>query len=137
MKISGFFNEWRFLSNFWECPVLFEGIIYPSAENAYQAAKTLNVEDRLKLKLMDSKSAKSFGKKVILRDDWNSIKLDIMLGIVLDKFSRNSELSQKLIDTGDSHLEESNYWGDTYWGTCRGVGQNNLGKILMQVRSSL
>jgi predicted NAD-dependent protein-ADP-ribosyltransferase YbiA (DUF1768 family) len=31
---------------------------------------------------------------------------------------------------------EGNSWGDTYWGVCKGKGQNKLGHILMQVRST-
>jgi predicted NAD-dependent protein-ADP-ribosyltransferase YbiA (DUF1768 family) len=35
-------------------------------------------------------------------------------------------------------LEERNSWGDSYWGTdINGVGENNLGKILMDIRSEL
>jgi predicted NAD-dependent protein-ADP-ribosyltransferase YbiA (DUF1768 family) len=35
-------------------------------------------------------------------------------------------------------LEERNAWGDTDWGTdINGVGENNLGKILMKVREKL
>ena len=42
-----------------------------------------------------------------------------------------------LIKTGDQELIEGNYWNDTYWGVCKGVGQNKLGKILMRVREEL
>lgn len=34
-------------------------------------------------------------------------------------------------------LIEGNTWGDTFWGVCRGKGENNLGKILMRLRSEL
>lgn len=44
-------------------------------------------------------------------------------------------LSEMLEATGDAELIEGNHWGDTFWGVCNGVGQNNLGKLLMAIRS--
>ena len=74
------------------------------------------------------------GKKVTIREDWDSVKLDIMLKLSLEKFTRHPNLGTQLIETGDSYLEESNWWHDTFWGTHNGNGENNLGKILMKVR---
>lgn len=34
-------------------------------------------------------------------------------------------------------LIEGNYWHDTYWGVCEGVGENHLGKLLMEIRNEL
>ena len=45
------------------------------------------------------------------------------------KFS-DSKLSSMLIDTGDVELIEFNDWGDIFYGVCRGVGRNELGKLL-------
>ena len=56
-----------------------------------------------------------------------------MLELVLQKFARSS-LRSKLLDTDQRLLVEGNVWGDTYWGVCNNIGQNNLGKILMHVR---
>ena len=44
------------------------------------------------------------------------------------------ELRTKLLETDDAELIEGNTWGDTYWGTCSGIGQNHLGKLLMKTR---
>jgi hypothetical protein len=60
-----------------------------------------------------------------------------MESLVKEKFTRDTELGAKLVATGDEELVEGNYWGDTFWGVCRGVGQNHLGKILMKVREEL
>ena len=43
-------------------------------------------------------------------------------------------MASRLINTGDAILIEGNTWGDTYWGVCDGVGENRLGKLLMEVR---
>ena len=40
-QIKGFFGNYSWLSNFYECSVWFEGGSYPSSENAYQAAKNI------------------------------------------------------------------------------------------------
>jgi predicted NAD-dependent protein-ADP-ribosyltransferase YbiA (DUF1768 family) len=42
-----------------------------------------------------------------------------------------------LMQTGERQLIEGNTWGDTYWGVCDGEGENNLGKLIMQVRKEL
>src|SRR3954468_6821071 len=47
--IDSFQGEYRFLSNFWPAGVEFEGITYPTAEHAYQAAKTLDVALRKRI----------------------------------------------------------------------------------------
>ncbi len=52
-----------------------------------------------------------------------------------EKFSPEMILSEMLEATGDAELIEGNHWGDTFWGVCNGVGQNNLGKLLMAIRS--
>lgn len=50
---------------------------------------------------------------------------------------RNPELRDKLVATGDAEIVEGNWWGDKFWGVCRGVGENHLGKILMRIRTEL
>ena len=39
--------------------------------------------------------------------------------------------------TDDVELIEGNEWSDTFWGVCRGQGENWLGKILMKTRDNL
>ena len=53
------------------------------------------------------------------------------------KFTKHKDLKEKLLATGDAYLEETNHWHDTFWGVCKGKGQNHLGKILMEVREEL
>jgi len=36
---------------------------------------------------------------------------------------------------GNRDLVEGNDWGDTYWGQCKGRGQNHLGKLIMRIRA--
>lgn len=135
--INKFRGENRFLSNFYETSVEWEGLIYPSSEAAFQAAKILDQEDRKRFQTMAPTIAKREGYKVKLRENWEDIKIDVMYQIVLAKFSQNEFLKQKLIATGREWLEEGNTWGDRTWGTVDGIGNNYLGKVLMAVRSVL
>jgi len=133
--IAEFQGQYQFLSNFYPSPLTFDGIKYSTSEHAYQAMKTLDISERERIsKLLTAGQAKRAGKLVKLRPDWDNIKDQIMFDIVKAKFQQNLELRYKLLATGNSELQEGNYWGDTYWGICRGVGQNKLGKILMKVR---
>lgn len=136
MAVNEFTGQYRFLSNFWNCYILFDQQMYPSVENAYQAAKCKNIEDRLYFRTCKSSEAKQRGKIVVMRDDWEKVKLDIMYELVKQKFSEYYQLGELLMQTFGK-LEEGNWWGDTFWGTVNGEGQNHLGRILMRVRDEL
>lgn len=139
MPIEKFDGFYRFLSNFWEVSVMFDEELYPSAEHAFQAAKSLDPAVREKIRAAkDPAEAKRLGRKVHpIRSDWEDIKLQVMYDIVKDKFERHHMLAHELIETGNDFLVEGNWWNDRYWGVCRGVGENHLGKILMRVRGEL
>jgi len=136
--VKKFSGKYRFLSNFYSCPVEFDGLMYKSSEHAYQAAKATNSHDRNKVRnARDANESKRFGRQITCRSDWEKIKVRVMRDILWDKFVRNVDLKVKLIGTGDAHLEEGNGWGDTFWGTVKGVGHNNLGNLLMQIRKEI
>ena len=86
---------------------------------------------------MNPPAAKKEGRRVDLRDDWEDVKMGVMYDVCYAKFAYNPELKKKLLKTGDKHLEEANHHGDRIWGTVDGEGENNLGKILMQIRKDL
>jgi ribA/ribD-fused uncharacterized protein len=137
MTIGPFKGEYRFLSNFYNCSVLWEGILYPSAEHAYQASKTLDPEIRANIAMMTAEGSKKYGKSLInYRPDWDHIKFEIMKEILRKKF-KASFLSRWLIETENEELVEINTWGDTVWGVCNGIGENRLGKILMKIRMEI
>lgn len=136
--IKGFFGEFRYLSNYDEqTPIVFEGETYKSTEAAYQAAKTLDLEDRKRFQNYGPGKSKREGAIVALRADFDTSKEVTMLEILRYKFTHNEDLKTKLLSTGDKYLEETNWWNDVYWGVCKGVGKNRLGHLLMQVRSEL
>lgn len=134
-QISEFNGEFRFLSNFYNAPVLFNGIRYRNTEAAFQAQK--QPERAQEFADLPPNHAKSLGRKLKLRADWERVKQQVMLELTRAKYTQNQFLAERLLATGNAELIEGNYWNDTYWGVCRGVGRNELGKILMQVRDEL
>jgi N-glycosidase YbiA len=139
VTILRFEKEYRFLSNFWECDIMFEGILYPSAEHAYQAAKTTDVSLKKVIANLPSPArAKKMGQEIHLRAGWNRIKILYMRRIVEEKFYQNKDLYERLISTRPAKLIEGNTWGDRFWGESPlGNGRNELGKILMSVRDDV
>lgn len=138
MDITEFGGGYRFLSNFYPADVWLDYELYPSVEHAYQAAKTSDLDQRKVIRdLKTPGDAKRLGRRIPLREDWEDVKLQIMYNLVWRKFKHHPELGQKLLGTGDVQLVEGNRWGDTFWGTCLGKGENHLGKILMMVRYEL
>lgn len=136
-RIEGFFGEYRFLSNFVTSPVWYEGIPFPTVEHAYQAAKTEDIDVQLEIADLDIPAkAKRAGNQLLIREDWDDVKVDIMRDLVTQKF-RQKEFAEKLKATGDAYLEETNTWRDTFWGVCDGKGFNKLGEILMSIRKKL
>lgn len=136
--ISGFFGDYRFLSNFWPAEVRFDGVPYPSVEHGYQAAKCLNRADReLIREAAKPGKAKKLGSRAEVRPDWEKIRVDVMRDLVRQKFLKHRDLAEMLLATGTAELIEENSWGDTFWGICEGEGENRLGPILMDVRDEL
>lgn len=134
--IAGFRGNYRWLSNFERCDILYKGILYPSSETAYQAQKTMDIKARHIISRLDARESKTIGKIINVRPDWDDIKLEIMEDICRIKFNL-PQFKPKLVDTGEMEIIESNYWNDTFWGVCDGRGENHLGKIIMKIRKEL
>jgi hypothetical protein len=138
-RIEGFQGKYRWLSNFWPVTIVYEGIVYPSTEHAYQAAKVMDPVVRQQVADMATPGeAKKFGKTCLPREDWDQVKIDVMHEILKLKF-QDHVLRDALLGTGDAIIEETNKWNDTFWGVCFyvGEGSNHLGKLLMKVREEL
>ena len=141
--------ENRWLSNMTYVDIEHQGIIYPSAENFYQAIKydkddfceevDYLITIRKYLATIKPHEAKKFSRKYKMTNPkFEDNKLKIMLYAQRNKYSKEPFRS-KLLSTGDCHIEEGNYWKDLYWGTDIKTrnGENNLGKLIMQVRKEL
>lgn len=136
-KILGFFGPYRFLSNFHKVPVVLDGETYPTTEHAYQAAKTFDLDARKVIRVLpEPRDARRAGQNLVMRPNWNEVKLLVMDDVNRQKFSIEP-CKTWLLETEDWYLEETNTWNDTFWGVCNHVGANNLGKILMKIREDL
>jgi ribA/ribD-fused uncharacterized protein len=144
-EIYGFQGDYRFLSNFDPTPLVYGGLQIKTAEHLYNALKTNSLEEALHV--LDAPTpgqAKTRGRKVTLKENWDTEKFDAMRTSIGVKFIGNLTLASKLVQTGDKVLIEANTWHDQIWGdcfcgepSCEEEGQNNLGKLLMDLRSDL
>lgn len=147
---ASFRDDYNFLSNFYNFETPMRKVIplndqpkvvfFKSVESFYMAMKTTNPLLRIKMSYASGAEAKKLGRSLDLREDWDDIKEDVMLYALRYKFSTlNPQLRQKLISTGDSYLQEGNWWNDKYWGVCLKTceGLNRLGNLLMKVREEI
>ena len=152
--ILGFRGEYRFLSNFHDPAVNFNGVWFPTVEHAYQAAKVRDGlwhealdKDYLEVfaNLCSPAAAKAAGRNLhpdLIRPNWDEIKVNIMKLLIRHKFSplrSDTRVAWELEQTYPRPIFELNTWGDKFWGVVRDEygrldGENWLGKILMAVR---
>lgn len=129
-----FRNQFWFLSNMYPYSMTINGVRYTCVESAFQSFKIKDKEARWQFSNLNGFKAKKLGRRVQLRSDWNEIKVEVMYRLLKIKFK--GELGAKLKSI-DGHIVEENTWGDTFWGVCRGRGQNQLGILLEQIRDEL
>jgi len=142
-KISSFSGKYQYLSNFYNCSVIYDGIEYANSEAAYHAQKSDDRDVKTEFMFLNPSEAKRLGRRVKMRDGFEDIKVSIMQEVVACKFMQNPELLKALQDTGDAYLLEGNTWHDNFWGSCNcgrkscsAPGKNMLGKVLMQIRET-
>ena len=158
--IREFFGETRWLSNFAGVKIVWNGMTFPSTENAYQASKIMSPDvmvdvptsgglvDDAKVSYWElcqtcsAKVSKAVSTLDVIKDntrkDWKQVNLALMYDFNKQKFTQEPYRSQ-LIATGDAELQEGNSWGDLFWGVDKqtGAGLNHLGKIIMAIRDEL
>ena len=135
--IRVFRGKYAFLSNFSASFVQYNGIVFPTVEQAFQAAKTLDKSIQEKFPFVNSpEDARYYGRRIQLRSDWESVKDGIMEDLIRQKFSE-PHYKKLLLETGEDYIEEGNTHGDRYWGTVKGEGENRLGKLIMKIRKEL
>lgn len=143
----------QFLANIYPERTIFtyDGIEYRNFETAYQSQKMQKIETRRYVARMHPLDAKAYVSTHLVRSDWEKafaeederpselctcLKDKVMYELLLIKFS-NPDLKAQLLATGDAVINKENNQGEVYWGTCRGVGQGKIGKMLMEIRSRL
>lgn len=133
-----FRGRYYYLSNMYECEIkINDEFTFSSVESAFQACKSKDKDVRRMFLDKNGFESKRLGRRIELREDWNDVRLNIMYGLLWIKFNNNDDLKRLLLSSGNEELVEDNSWGDRFWGRCNGVGENNLGKLLMIVRKKL
>ena len=129
------------LSNFHWSPFLLEGKTWPTVEHYFQAQK-FPADPVLQEKVRAAKTAlgaKRLGrtKTAAFRDDWETIKDEVMYTGIKAKFQQNPVLATLLLETGTAWLIEKAP-RDSYWGSGpNGCGKNKTGHIIMRIRQDL
>ena len=121
---------------------MYQNIVYPTTEHAYQAAKVESLDVKTSIKNCHTPAdAKDYFETHDIKPDhdWTiEKKLMVMEELLVIKFGgKEPLLTRALLATGDAELIEGNTWNDTFWGVCNNIGENNLGRILMKVRKEL
>lgn len=130
--------EYGEFNNFDKNPIKIFGKKWQTVEHAYQAQKTDNIEEQTAIhKATSPREARNLGQTVKMRRDWDKVKYSVMKECVRAKFTQHQHLQDLLLSTGDEEIIEDSPI-DWYWGCgSDGKGENNLGKILMEVRGEL
>lgn len=126
-------------TNFFEfAPFILDGKEWKTTEHYFQAQKFVGTPYEEIIRHTNSpRDAFQYARQPEVsrwqRDDWESVKVDIMYKALLAKFSQHERLRQLLLATKGKTLIEHTY-NDSFWGDGYGGGANNLGKLLMKVR---
>lgn len=138
------------LSNLFPCNILFEGIRYGSAEQAYQHQRALhhNLLPLARDLLAQHNPYDIFNdaKEITDNKEWLDKRLPLMERLIRHKFEQVPVFADLLRMTGSHVLVENTF--NLFWGsgcpfksplvwTSAFPGQNHLGRILERVRSSV
>jgi N-glycosidase YbiA len=133
-------DEYGEFSNFADFPFTLDGKRWPTSEHYFQAQKFEDESHREKIRKSNSPMiAARLGRsrKVKIRRNWESVKIDVMRRAVSAKFEAHEVLRGLLLSTGDEKIVEDAQ-RDDFWGCgADGSGQNWLGRILMEVREKI
>ena len=102
-----FEGDHAFLSSFYPSPIDWQGLLFPTVEHAYQAAKCRDVLERRRFICGVAADIKQLGQTVSLRPDWDEVKPGVMLDLVRRTFEIPA-LARRLLATGraDSTMAE-------------------------------
>lgn len=131
-SISG---QWGLLSNYANTPFQLDGKYWPTVEHYYQAQKTDDQLIQDAIRKCDSPiEAVQIGKwKIRAQPGWDNMRLGVMRRALRAKFAQNKKARATLLSTGKAVLYENDSIA-SFWS---GKGENNLGKLLMELREIL
>jgi predicted NAD-dependent protein-ADP-ribosyltransferase YbiA (DUF1768 family) len=157
--IERFRGEYFPFSNMYPLPEWIEadcGVLVPTSEHAYMANRFKDTRTQLAVAAArgletsnaiykDGLAAKKLAHELIAAGEELSAadpiaRIALMRRVVSQKVNRNDAVRSLLTNTDEQEIQEGNDWGDTFWGVSpvgSAIGQNNLGKIYMELRSKL
>jgi len=134
-------KEYKEFDNFYECKFRDSNEnIFISSEHYYQYSKCVNDFDRARVLKSSIENVYSVGQSVVLREDWEKIKLYKMYEANRMKYFQNQDLGNQLKGTIGEIIVPSIMFGCLFWGAgIAGIydGENWNGKILMAIRDEL
>ena len=128
-------------TNFAYYPIEVNGIRFPTSEHYFQSQKLIGTPFLREIcELPRPRQAFEYPRQPHVspwvRQDWQSIKDNVMYIALINKFTQYPELKQLLLETGDRKLVEHSPY-DSYWGDGGdGKGLNRLGELLMKLRAA-
>lgn len=131
--INNFRGKYEFLSSSYPAEITIDSITYPTSKHAFQAMKVMDRGIQMAIsKAPEPEDAGRMGSErymekhgIKIREDWDDVLQVIMMrSITYLKFCKHPNLLKQLIETGNEKLVD-------------GLGENCLGKILMEIRESL
>jgi ribA/ribD-fused uncharacterized protein len=124
-------------------PVIVNGVHFRTVEALYQACRFPEQPDVQKIIISEPSpiiaKRKTMPYRHQTRSDWDQVRHKIMRWCLRVKLAQNyEEFGALLLSTGDGHIVEQSS-RDTFWGAIvfdreRLVGQNVLGRLLMELR---
>ena len=132
-------NRWHYLSPFSAHEVELDGVIYKTAEHAYQALRLL---PEVRQKITETTSPLDAWRVAqgLKKEDKFDPKHDkdvLMERIFRAKLAQHPDVKEILLESGDRELLKV-YDTDYYWGTgADGSGENRMGKLWMKLRQEL
>lgn len=141
----GFHGPMYFLCNSYESSVQFGSEQFPTCEHLFHWLRVPVSNPLLKCRIKNASTVKDVHAIMNRVSDLNRFgskaeeevfHINIMRLSLQCKFN-DPKLKSRLLDTGTQELVNYNFWNDTFWGVCNGVGKNHLGKLLMEIRESL
>ncbi|MCD7732121.1 MAG: NADAR family protein [Oscillospiraceae bacterium] len=142
-RAIGFFpREFYCLDNYSANKIEYDGFVYGTVEEAYQASAFKGVAEDVVEQIRNAGSpyeAKqiSLANKDRKRPDWDSEKVVVMEELLREKVRQHPYVREMLLKTKDYTIVEDSpkdsYWG---WGPNRD-GENNMGKLWMKIRDEL
>ena len=141
MQVFFYEQDCYVLSNFSAFAVEWRSCVFPTVEHAYHWEKF--PENYALLDAIEEARSAHLALKVAeankhrRRPDWDAVKVGIMRDILRAKVQQHEYVRRKLLATGNRELIE-NSWRDDFWGWGPNRdGQNQLGKLWMEIRAEL